>query len=158
MELAAEGRLEVVEGAEVASAAWGGGPEGTDSAQAQGGCWRLQLEPSKAAGGMAATTAQQQPLSEFQAALAAAAAAANGQVPGQLQAPAEVQADASWVACGSAYHVERDPLLAGLQRQAPAPLVGGYPLLDDATLAWPGAPVLVAGRAAMLSLGPSAGG
>lgn len=68
-----------------------------------------------------------------------------------------VRADALWIACGSAYNMQRDPVLAQLQRQQPTHILGGYPLIDDATLAWPGAPVFLVGRAAMLSVGPCAG-
>ena len=49
-----------------------------------------------------------------------------------------------------------DPVLQAVSQAFPSHVVGGYPLLDDATLAWPGAPLFLLGRPAQLALGPSA--
>ena len=53
--------------------------------------------------------------------------------------------------------VMADLLLSHLQAICPTKIVGGYPVLDDSTLAWPGLPLFLLGRSAMLSLGPGAG-
>ena len=49
-----------------------------------------------------------------------------------------------------------DPVLAQLQQQLPTQLHGGYPVLHDGCLAWPGAPLFVLGTLALLTLGPIA--
>lgn len=50
-----------------------------------------------------------------------------------------------------------DPLLSQVQATCPTMFVGGYPVLDDGTLAWPGLTLFLLGRTAMLSIGPAAG-
>lgn len=187
VQLQAAGRLTVVEGAEVGAASFccPGAPGEAAAGAAAEGRWALTLEPSKAGAAVASGGSRARssgeggsegdcpPPTAFQAAVAAARAAAADASPGALPAPAppaqlaqqeqhvqqqqQLEADAVWLACGSAYSCERDPVLAALQRQCPTQLVGSYPLLDDATLVWPGAPVFVIGRAAMLSVGPCAG-
>ena len=71
--------------------------------------------------------------------------------------PSELCVDQIWLATGHQTDVEVNPVLAGLQRSHPTRIVGGYPLLDDNTLAWPGTPVFLLGRTALLSMGPAAG-
>ena len=170
---AAAGRLAVLEGFEVA-----------DAAQQNSGCagstsWVLTLKRSElvaeAAGKSGGPSLFQQAVAAAQAASAAAGTAQTPTTPGepaqppagdlapQQQQPAErqqqqlLQADEVWLACGSAYNAAVDPVFADLARQAPAPLAGGYPWLDDESLCWPGAPVFLLGRGAMCSVGPSAG-
>ncbi|CAD7696764.1 unnamed protein product [Ostreobium quekettii] len=69
----------------------------------------------------------------------------------------EVVAEKVWTCCGSAVNVGRHGLLAKLQVRCPTALVGGYPVLDDASLCWPGLPLHVLGPGALLALGPLAG-
>jgi hypothetical protein len=175
--LAAAGRMEVLEeaevaGLEVACCSEVGGQEG------EGARWAVRLAPSKAGAEAASAAARRRdaasapsafqqavaaagggvPATTWGAAAAAATAAAAGAAPAAAEPPLQqLDADAIWVACGAAYNVERDPLLSVLLRQCPTPVVGGYPAVDDATLVWPGAPLFVVGRAAMLALGPCAG-
>lgn len=66
-------------------------------------------------------------------------------------------ADVTWTATGEAYSALADPVLATLQQACPTRIVGGYPMVDDETLAWPGLPLHLLGRGASLSLGPAAG-
>ncbi len=66
-------------------------------------------------------------------------------------------ADILWLATGTAVDVMADPLLSQLQTISPTKVVGGYPVLDEATLAWPGLPLFLLSRSAMLSIGPGAG-
>eukprot|EP00887_Chlorella_sp_A99_P000159 scaffold16.g159.t1 len=160
----AAGRLEVLEGCEVEAAEAAGG-EGTQ------GRWRLRLlrRPVGGPGSQIKEPVESVPPSAFQQAVAAAAAASGDQpadgapAPGTLAMAAadgsslELPADVIWLACGSAYSVQADPLLAELQQQHPTAVVGGYPWVDEEHLCWPGAPVYLAGRAAMLALGPCAG-
>lgn len=68
-----------------------------------------------------------------------------------------VQADVLWVAAGTAVNVLADPVFARLQASCPTHIVGGLPVLDSATLAWPGLPLFLLGRSALLSVGPAAG-
>jgi hypothetical protein len=68
-----------------------------------------------------------------------------------------IEADCVWLACGSAYNVSRNTLLSTLQKKFPTRLVAGYPVLDPTTCVWPGAPVYVVGRGALLAVGPCAG-
>lgn len=68
-----------------------------------------------------------------------------------------LHADFVWLATGTAMDAMSDPLLSSLQASCPTRIVGGYPALDDSTLAWPGLPLFLLGRSAMLSVGPAAG-
>ncbi|EIE22768.1 hypothetical protein COCSUDRAFT_16025, partial [Coccomyxa subellipsoidea C-169] len=68
-----------------------------------------------------------------------------------------IYADVLWLATGTAVDCLSDPLLSQLQAACPTEIVGGYPVLDDSTLAWPGLPLFLLGRSAMLSIGPAAG-
>ena len=171
---AAASRLAVLEGCEVAAAEQRA-PAGGEGSSCP--TWRLTVKPSElaAAQPVAATGP-----TTFQRAVAAAAAAAAdpatstpgaaGAAPEQGAQPAaappqpqlageqQLEAGQVWLACGQAYNAARDALLAELLRQAPTPLTGGYPWLDEETLCWPGAPVLLLGRGTLLSVGPSAGG
>lgn len=70
---------------------------------------------------------------------------------------AELLCDLLWVCCGHYVDVKSHPLLGKLQSSMPTRVVGGYPVLDDETLCWPGVPFHVTGRGAMLSVGPLAG-
>lgn len=63
--------------------------------------------------------------------------------------------DRVWVAAGDCFDAGRDPLLTSLQALSPCAVVGGYPCLGP-SLAWPGLPVFVMGRAALLTVGPGA--
>ena len=49
------------------------------------------------------------------------------------------------------------PFLRSVQDQWPARILGGYPVLQDASMAWPGLPLLFIGRMGLLSQGPAAG-
>lgn len=147
----AAGRLTVLEGWEVAAAEW--------QAEA-GGAWQLALQPREGAAHQAAGP------TTFQQAVAAAAAAgaesanasaASAAEDGEAQQPGQLGADMGWLACGAAYDAGADPVLRQLAADAPAPLTGGYPWLDEEHLCWPGAAVYVVGRGAMLALGPCAG-
>jgi hypothetical protein len=69
----------------------------------------------------------------------------------------EEEADCVWLACGSAYNITNHPFLSHLQMKYPTRLVAGYPVLDPATCVWPGAPVYLIGRGALLAVGPCAG-
>lgn len=175
-QLAASGRLTVLEGCEVAGAE----RRGSAAAGAAGGCsWVLTVKRSELAAEPAAKAAGP---SLFQQAVAAAAAAAANAAPapttpvgaaaasdqaaqlaageaaqGQQPGEQQLRADQVWLACGSAYDAAGDPVLAELARQAPVPLTGGYPWVDDESLCWPGAPVFLMGRGALLGVGPSAG-
>lgn len=175
---AAAGRLTVLESWEVASAA-PCAPSGCGSDNSADGCvpgsscaWRLAVRrredpslPCKLAG--SATL--------FQQAVAASAQATSGdgrregadqQDAEQQKATAheqqaqqrELAADCVWLACGSAYDAAADPVLRQLAAAAPTLLAGGFPLLDDEHLCWPGAAVYLAGRGALLAVGPCAGG
>lgn len=62
-----------------------------------------------------------------------------------------------WLACGKAFNASTHPLLLRIQQQCPTKLISGYPVIDQETCLWPGAPIYLAGRAAMLAVGPSAG-
>ena len=52
------------------------------------------------------------------------------------------------------YSVLDDPVLARLQQELPTSIVGGYPVLEDSSLAWPGASLFMLGKAALLALEP----
>lgn len=69
----------------------------------------------------------------------------------------EVFADAVWLATGTAVDVLADPVLRQLQSSCPTRIMGGYPVLDDSSLAWPGLPLFLLGRSALLTVGPAAG-
>ncbi|PRW33610.1 FAD-dependent oxidoreductase [Chlorella sorokiniana] len=138
-QLAAAGRLTVLEGYEVAAAERQGAAEAGAGA---GVSWVLTLRRSALAAGAAPEQAAGQP------------AAGDAAQPVQQQ---QLPADQVWLACGAAYNAAADPVLADLAQQAPAPLTGGYPWLDDESLCWPGAPVFLLGRGTLLSVGPSAG-
>ncbi len=84
-----------------------------------------------------------------------------------------LRADVIWLATGGAYDAAADPVLAALQRCAGTAtrLLGGYPelargappgpgLTAAAPLpppAWPGLPLFLLGRGALLAVGPGAG-
>lgn len=68
-----------------------------------------------------------------------------------------VAVDAIWAATGMAPSAMEDPLLAQLQQAAPTRVVGGYCVVADDTLVWPGVGLHLLGRCASLSLGPTAG-
>ena len=168
---AVAGRLTVLEGWEVASAEreqQGGDAddEGSDSQVV----WLLAVQPQRVAGGEAYG---QQPTIFQQAVTAAAggapadtgtagAGASASEAPSQAAQPPPQQqqmaADRVWLACGRAYSAQGDPVLRQLLQQRPTLLAGGYPWLDDGSLCWPGAAVYVLGRAALLGVGPCAGG
>ena len=61
-----------------------------------------------------------------------------------------------WLATGRDLDVSSDPVLSKLTRSHPARIVGRLPVLSHG-LAWPGVPLLVAGAAAALEIGPFAG-
>lgn len=61
-----------------------------------------------------------------------------------------------WPCAQDRQHGQLDPLLARLQQQLPTQLHGGFPVLHDTCLAWPGAPLFVLGPLALLALGPIA--
>jgi hypothetical protein len=63
-----------------------------------------------------------------------------------------------WLACGASHNAATHPLFAALQPRCPTRIVGGYPVLDQETCLWPGAPVYVVGKDALLAMGPCAGG
>ena len=65
--------------------------------------------------------------------------------------------DISWAASGSAYNAMADPVLQQLHQLCPTRIVGGYPVLEDESLAWPGLGVHFLGRSTRLSMGPAAG-
>ena len=67
-----------------------------------------------------------------------------------------VLADELWCATGGFVDVSSDPLLEQLRRRYPVATAGGLPDLT-AALAWPGTNVHLAGAAAGLVLGPTAG-
>jgi hypothetical protein len=75
----------------------------------------------------------------------------------QQQEEVSLESQLVWLCCGSAYDAAADPVLRGLQLAAPTLLAGGYACLDDEHLCWPGAGVYIAGRGALLSVGPTAG-
>ena len=56
----------------------------------------------------------------------------------------------------TSYDCLADPVLQAVHQAFPVHVVGGYAAVDDATLAWPGAPLFLLGRPAQLALGPSA--
>ena len=81
----------------------------------------------------------------------------------------ELAADVVWLATGRCYDALADPVLAGLQACAATAsrVLGGYPELARPAApgpkapapppAWPGLPLFVLGRAALLAVGPGAG-
>ena len=81
----------------------------------------------------------------------------------------ELAADVVWLATGRCYDALADPALAGLQACAATAtrVLGGYPELGRAVApgpkapaappTWPGLPLFVLGRAALLAIGPGAG-
>lgn len=80
--------------------------------------------------------------------------------PGEWEvymADGSVQAyDIIWLATGSVFDVQKDPLLGDLFTQRPVDHVGGLPVIEP-TLRWcPGCEVYVMGAFAALSLGPDA--
>jgi hypothetical protein len=182
VQAAAEGKLAVLEGWEVASAE----PPQAAGSGSGGAGWVLHLRRCSPA---EARYKRPPPgLSTFQQAVAAAtaSAAAGGNAspasaagePLQAAVPLTAQgkpsepvakpveeaheqvlaADEVWLACGRAHNASADPVLRKLAAAAPLRIAGGYAWPDDEHLCWPGAPVYLAGRAAMLSLGPAAGG
>ena len=179
-QLAAAGRLTVLEGSEVVAAERSNTSADAGVGAGSSTSWVLTLKRSEVA---ADSTGNAAGPSLFQRAVAAAAAAAGaaaapapatpgaaGAAPEQAGQPAaadlaqrqqpavqQLQADQVWLACGRAYNAAADPVLADLAQQAPTPLTGGYHWLDDESLCWPGAPVFLIGRGALLSVGPSAG-
>jgi hypothetical protein len=68
-----------------------------------------------------------------------------------------IEADCVWLACGSAFNTALQPLLSTIQSKFPTRIVAGYPVLDPASCVWPGAPVYLVGRGALLAVGPCAG-
>ncbi|KAK9904265.1 hypothetical protein WJX75_008055 [Coccomyxa subellipsoidea] len=68
-----------------------------------------------------------------------------------------INADVLWLATGIAMDGLSDPLLSQVQATCPTMFVGGYPMLDDGTLAWPGMTLFLLGRTVTLSIGPAAG-
>jgi cation diffusion facilitator CzcD-associated flavoprotein CzcO len=68
----------------------------------------------------------------------------------------EVVADAIWLATGGAIDADADPLCRTLARERPTTIAGGLPDLAP-DLTWPGTRVHLAGAAAALVLGPTAG-
>lgn len=147
----AHGVIHVLEGVQVSAAA----PQ-----TSTGGVWHVHLEK---------TAALQPPPAPantaFQQAVAALKPEGSGSSP-PPQLPVGVAlvqeqaltADAIWIACGSAFNASTHPLLSGaLQTSCPTRLVAGYPVLDPDSCLWPGAPVYLIGRSAMLAVGPSAG-
>lgn len=68
-----------------------------------------------------------------------------------------IEADCVWLACGSAFNTALHPLLSTIQSKCPTRIVAGYPVLDPASCVWPGAPVYLVGRGALLAVGPCAG-
>jgi hypothetical protein len=68
----------------------------------------------------------------------------------------QLVADEVWLATGGQVDVTRDPLCHHLVAEHPTPIAGGLPELA-ADLSWPGTNVHVAGFAAALRLGPTAG-
>lgn len=81
----------------------------------------------------------------------------------------ELAADVVWLATGRCYDALADPVLTGLQACAATAtrVLGGYPELARPAApgpkapapppAWPGLPLFVLGRAALLAVGPGAG-
>jgi cation diffusion facilitator CzcD-associated flavoprotein CzcO len=65
-------------------------------------------------------------------------------------------ADQIWLGTGGQVDVARDPLCGQLLAEHPTPIAGGLPELA-ADLSWPGTNVHLAGSAAALRLGPTAG-
>jgi hypothetical protein len=61
-----------------------------------------------------------------------------------------------WLATGTDPALQDHPLTAALVRHSPTTSVDGWPVLDP-VLRWPGTPVHLLGRPAMLALGPAAG-
>ena len=145
-QLAAAGRLTVLEGWEVAEAS----PLAQADEEASAADWQLSLT-QRDAGSHQPTLFQQ-----------AVAATSGGSSPQQAQPEGQRQrqlrAQLVWLACGRAYNAAADPVLQQLQQQRPTLLAGGYPRLDDEHLCWPGAAVYVMGRGSLLSVGPCAGG
>ncbi|KAK9833714.1 hypothetical protein WJX74_003593 [Apatococcus lobatus] len=68
----------------------------------------------------------------------------------------ELPVDCIWLATGSSPDAMACPFLTSVQQQWPTRLLGGYPCLQDASLAWPGIPLLFIGRMTLLSQGPAA--
>lgn len=68
-----------------------------------------------------------------------------------------ISCDQIWVACGRSFDCLSELVVQDLQEVSKARICGAYPLLDSATLAWPGIPnVMFMGTTAALALGPSA--
>jgi hypothetical protein len=139
------GGLEVLEGVEV-----------FECARAASGRWALCLRPARGLPAGEAREAEAAAAGALTAFRRALGDTPDEPVPRDLGLPLAV--DEVWLACGGAYDASSDPLLAPLRAAAPTRFVAGYPLLDEATLLWPGAPVFFLGRAARLALGPAAGG
>ena len=116
------------------------------AAQRSGSCWNVDLDAAVPAGREAGQAAQ--------GSTGAVTACQPDQVSGFSN---QLQAEILWVAAGSVGDVLADLVLAQLQGSCPTHIAGGCPVLDDATLAWPGLPLFLLGRAALLSLGPAAG-
>ncbi|KAK9846138.1 hypothetical protein WJX84_006300 [Apatococcus fuscideae] len=68
-----------------------------------------------------------------------------------------VLADHVWLATGSSPDAMACPFLRNVQEQWPTRILGGYPVLQDTSMAWPGLPLLIIGRMGLLSQGPAAG-
>ena len=147
-EAVADGALLVVESSQI------------ESAMRQGTAWKLSI----------AKTAQLQDVhapTPFQRAVALhkSSSSFDGGESNSESSPTAVETsptstettDFIWLACGSAYNAHHHPLLSKLQTQCPTRIVSGYPVLDADTCVWPGAPVYLIGRGALLAVGPSAG-
>ncbi|KAL4419953.1 hypothetical protein ABPG75_007051 [Micractinium tetrahymenae] len=183
---AAAGRLTVLEGWEIAGASPCTPPaqqqDGGSAASAAGSSprwWltaRRRVDPALPSKQVGAPTLFQQAVAAALAARAeqqqseAQEAEQQGKQQGEVQQPQQAQqaqqaqqqeqelgADLLWLACGQAYDAAADPVLSQLQAQRPTLLAGGYPLIDDEHLCWPGAAVYLAGRSTLLTVGPCAG-
>ncbi len=168
VELAASGKLEVWEECEVVEASTGRAGKVTEAAACgsphnrgtgNGACM-LRLK-SRARVAADAADPGASPTTQFAQDVAAATSGparhATTKLPHSPEGAFCLQADAVWIACGAAYNGQAGTVLSKLHECCASSFVGGYPLIDDFRCVWPGAPLYLIGRAAMLAVGPCAG-
>lgn len=144
-EAAASRKVTVLEGFQVESAS-----------NCQEG-WNLVLQPTRE---VALSTAAPPQGTAFEQATAECTAKLYQKTPPlehHPELPSTLSTDFVWLACGGAFNVARHPILSTVQQSYPTRLVAGYPVIDPGSCVWPGAPIYLIGKAAMLAMGPCAG-
>ena len=160
VEAAASGRITVVEGQQVESM--------NKNCEEDRGGWNLMIQPTP---GLSTSAAVPQQGTAFQQATVKATAEGSSSPKKafeqlSLEDESETTEDPLsssifahfvWLACGSAFNTSHHSILSSLEQSHPTRLVAGYPVIDPGSCVWPGAPIYLLGRGAMLAVGPCAG-